>query len=183
MYLMKEHELQLISLMKDARAEGQILLPMPKSAATALRAQAYAMAKKLRKLSEDHQADMSIQTASQLADSITMTLVDNGLIFRRKDHTPGMLAVKAYLDRKGIKVEDPVATAADASLERLRSMAASQGLEVGDEAPMVLASPAEPEPQHLPVIPTTPLNKDEPPPAPKEKIPLIVKNPYYTRDR
>jgi hypothetical protein len=151
--------------MKIAFEQKSSFASMPKGNATALRAQAYALAKKVRKLAEK---DMTLMDTSDMLDSITMTvqttLGAEGLVFRRKDASVAMQGLDEMIKQAGKEIEDPMVKEAQASIDRLR-----QKVEVVDLPP--------------PALPRAPAASDEPPPS--SELPPVtgLPNPYFKRER
>lgn len=132
-YLYKAHEHQIIAAVKRAHAEGKLEIAMPQvSNAIAMRAQVYALGKKLRKLGEN---DPTVFEVSTLLDNISMRLDKSTLVVERKDATPTMLALGAALAKAGVKVEDPNAKLFKESEERLARRLADAAQEAAGAQP------------------------------------------------
>lgn len=135
------HEDIMIQLLVKAEAVGEISLPMTTlRMAQGLRARVYAFTKKLTKLGN---TDRDAKAWAERLGVISMHIgpVDGAgkctLLFRRKDHDPGLL-----LAAEALRALGPVKTAeeleAEASLERIQRLVQEQ-----QEEP----KPVEPSPE------------------------------------
>jgi len=118
-----KHETVIITALRKAAEHGKLEIPCGSlSSARALRAQAYALAKKVRSHVEKHPGDVNaIDIAGQIS-AISMSITGTTLVMRRKDQLDSIIAAEAALAAIGEKPIDPDQQAILESAERLRKM-------------------------------------------------------------
>jgi hypothetical protein len=129
MYTYQPHESKIVAAVKAAFSKGKVDIAMTQSQAIALRAQSYAMGKKLRKLAE---TDFTVKEVSDMVSAVTFSLIPEGLRIRRKDTGPAMEALEAALANLGVTVEDPNDVIIAESEKRMMERLKAEGLMGGE---------------------------------------------------
>lgn len=131
MFRLGQHELILLTALKKAATDGELCIPCKSiSTARAVRAQAYALMRKLRKHVDKHPEEISLDQSLQAAEGVSLSVSETGVMIRRRELMEGILAVSAALEAGGIRqVTSPDEDAIAESLRKLQDM----GLVKGDE--------------------------------------------------